>query len=91
MNRPAAQALRLAPAPRPRRIRRPLGDILVETGALSPADLTKALALQARQNLRLGDILLAHGMVGEADLTRALAEQYDALTRRSGGAAADPR
>lgn len=91
LNRPAAQALRLAPAPRPRRIRRPLGDILVETGALSPADLTKALALQARQNLRLGDILLAHGMVGEADLTRALAEQYDALPVDLEALPPDPR
>lgn len=55
-----------------------LGQLLVQRGALGPGDLTKALALQVRENVRLGDILLTHGMVSEADLYETLAEQYNA-------------
>ena len=71
----------VAPAAKPGglRQRRPLGDVLVESGALQPSDLATALALQARQNVRLGDILLAHGMVDEETLAAAIARQYNAL------------
>ena len=67
---------------RPRAVRggdgggaRPLGQILLEDGAIGADDLVRALALQAREAARLGDILLAHGMVDEAALCRALARQ----------------
>lgn len=84
MSPPALRLARSNNAPIPaagrrvHRLRRPLGDILVEMGTLAPSDLLKALALQSRQSLRLGDILLAHGMVTEADLLAGLAQQYGA-------------
>ena len=56
----------------------PLGVLLVQRGALDPGDLVKALALQARQDVRLGEILLAHRMLSEAELHAALGEQWGA-------------
>ena len=63
---------------RPRRDRVPLGQILLEIGAVQPGDMLKALALRQRQDVRLGDILLTHGWVSEADLMAALAKQSHA-------------
>ncbi|MFB2593910.1 glycosyltransferase family 2 protein [Paracoccus sp. p4-l81] len=56
--------------------RRQLGQILIEQGAVRPADLVQALALRRRQTVRLGDILLARGWVHEDALMRALATQW---------------
>ncbi len=56
--------------------RRPLGEILISRGALSPDDLARAVALQAREEARFGDILLAHGMVTREALYAGLAAQY---------------
>lgn len=56
--------------------RQPLGQILLEMGAVSPGDLIKALALRNRQDVRLGDILLTHGWVTEAGLMAGLARQW---------------
>ncbi len=64
--------------PAPVANRRPLGQILLERGALAPGDLIKALALRNREDVRLGDILLTHGWVREADLMAALAAQWNA-------------
>lgn len=93
---PAAPALRvlpgLAPAEAPaRRLRLPLGQILLESGATSPGDLLKALALRDRQEVRLGDILLAHGWVGEPDLMAALARQWGATVVDLAVERPDPR
>ena len=66
-------ALRALRAPGP-----PLGQRLVARGVLSPGDLVRALALQAREDVPLGEILLAHGLVRREDLLDALAEQWDA-------------
>lgn len=55
-----------------------IGALLVARGALAPGDLAKAIALQARENVRLGEILLTHNMVSEAELYSALAHQYSA-------------
>lgn len=57
---------------------RPLGQILIEDGAVNPRDLLKALVMRQRQSARLGEILLSHGWVEEAALTRALARQWRA-------------
>jgi cellulose synthase/poly-beta-1,6-N-acetylglucosamine synthase-like glycosyltransferase len=57
--------------------RKPVGQILVERGDLSPEDLARAVALQAREDARFGDILLAQGMVTPEALYSALAFQYD--------------
>ncbi|MFP1643241.1 glycosyltransferase [Pontitalea aquivivens] len=69
------------PAPaaaRPATGRVPLGQILLEMGAITPGNLLKALALRNRQEVRLGDILQAHGWVSETDLMAALARQWGA-------------
>ena len=65
------------PEQRPRRAL--LGEILRERGALSEADLARAVALQAREEARFGDILLANGMVTRDELYEALAYQYDTM------------
>lgn len=70
------------PPPTPQRDarpdRKPLGQILLEMGAVAPGDLLRAVAMRARQQVRLGDILLMHGWVREADLMAALARQWGA-------------
>lgn len=71
-----AVAFGLNGLPKPNSSRRPLGEILLDMGALSPDDLAKSLALRARQDVRFGDILLAHGMVTPTELYTALAAQY---------------
>lgn len=53
-----------------------LGQRLLQGGAVTPGDLLKALAMQARQDARLGDILLANDMVSEDALLAVLAEQW---------------
>ncbi|AML49907.1 glycosyltransferase [Falsihalocynthiibacter arcticus] len=58
--------------------RTPIGQILVQNGALSPGDLVKALALQARQEVQIGDILIAHDLVTDQDLYRGLSKQWGA-------------
>ncbi len=70
------------PARRPAQgppIRRPLGQILVESGAVTPENLERALSLRSREASRLGDILLAYDWVREADLTAALSRQYGVM------------
>ncbi len=61
-----------------RRPRKPLGQVLLERGAVEPGDMLKAIALRQRQDARLGHILLTHGWVTEADLMAALCEQWHA-------------
>jgi len=65
-------------AARSRTGRVPLGQILIEMGAVEPGDLLKALALRNRQDVRLGDILLTHGWVSETNLMAALSRQWGA-------------
>ena len=60
----------------PRQPRTPLGQILVEMGALSPENLAMAVSLQVREDARFGDILLTNGWVRQSDLYAALARQY---------------
>lgn len=54
-----------------------IGQILVETGELSPGDMLKAVAMHAREDVTYGEILLANGMVSEAGLTAAMAKRYN--------------
>ena len=95
---PASTAHRLRrPAPTPeagaarKPARRPLGQVLLDSGALAPGDLLKALAIGARQQSRIGDVLLAHGMVSQAALTEALATQWHAETIDPAADPPDPR
>ncbi len=55
---------------------RPLGQILVEMGAISEDDLSFALAQQRRLDAPLGDILISNGRLDAAGLQAALAEQH---------------
>jgi len=54
----------------------PIGQILIELGELSPADLLKAAAIRAREDVLFGEILLANNMVSEVGLYRGLAQQF---------------
>lgn len=78
----AVDARRDAPcgATPPKRTR-PLGESLVHAGLLDAGDLTKALALQRRENARLGEILAAQNMTSARDIRDALAAQYRLKTR----------
>ena len=55
--------------------RRPIGQILVEKGEISEADLQAALAEQERSGRRLGEILIEQGRTSWLALARAIAEQ----------------
>jgi glycosyltransferase XagB len=55
---------------------RPLGQILVEQGALSVARLEEALAAQVGSGLRLGAWLRGKGWVTEEQVIAALAAQF---------------
>ncbi|MDQ3865784.1 MAG: GspE/PulE family protein [Actinomycetota bacterium] len=54
-----------------------LGNLLVESGAITREQLDAALAEKGRSGQRLGEILLERGWASERALARALAEQYD--------------
>jgi hypothetical protein len=58
----------------------PLGDLLLEAGALSGGELGAALDRQARSGGRLGEILVAYGIVPVATLTTVLARQLGVRT-----------
>ena len=55
-----------------------LGDLLLERGAVQPADVEKAQQIQRSVGGRLGAILVANGAVSEDVVLRALAEQRGA-------------
>lgn len=58
-------------------MRKKLGEILVETGAATEADVDEALRDQnAGEPNRIGDLLLATGKISSQQLARALAEQH---------------
>lgn len=67
------------PAPLFRRtpyMRRPkIGEILLDMGAVTAAQLARALILQRRLSARLGDVLLRRGLVAEDVLADALGRQ----------------
>lgn len=52
-----------------------LGDMLVESGAISEAQLKQALELQAGSGERLGTVLQAHGFITEKQLIDTLMNQ----------------
>jgi general secretion pathway protein E len=52
-----------------------LGELLIERGLLSEADLQRALALQREQKERLGRVLLDLGFLSQQDLYAVLSEQ----------------
>ena len=54
----------------------PLGQILLEDGAVDPGNLLKASVMRGRQSSRLGQILLSQGWVTPEALLRALCRQW---------------
>jgi hypothetical protein len=54
---------------------RSLGELFVERGLISEADLERALAEQVATKRRLADILVRRGLVTGHDITKALMEQ----------------
>lgn len=70
---------------------RPLGQILIEDGAVDPHNLLKALVMRHRQSARLGEILLANGWVQEQALIRALSRQWRASVLDLAELPPDPR
>jgi hypothetical protein len=60
---------------------RPLGDVLVEQGLLTPAELESALAEQARTGRLLGQIVVDRGYVTAFSLARVLSEQHGVQLR----------
>lgn len=54
---------------------RPLGEILVESGAATPAQITEALGYQRGRNLKIGECLVALGHTDETQVARALSRQ----------------
>ncbi len=55
---------------------RPLGELLVEHGVLTHAELENALAEQQRSGRKLGEIIVEQGCASGPAVTRALAEQW---------------
>jgi hypothetical protein len=59
----------------------PLGQMLMNYGLISEADLEKALARQRKEKKRLGQILVSMGLVTYAQVAEVLEEQ---VSRREG-------
>ncbi len=58
------------------RHQQPLGQVLLEDGAVDPGNLLKASVMRGRQDSRLGQILLSQGWVTPEALLRALCRQW---------------
>ena len=63
---------------------RPLGELLVEEGFLTGAELDRALTEQRRTGRLLGQILVAQGCMTALELARALARQHGVEVRPAG-------
>jgi hypothetical protein len=59
------------------RIRRPIGEIFVENGFITSAQLESALEVQQRTGARIGEILIEQGVLTRLDLASALAEHWE--------------
>ena len=54
-----------------------LGDLLVETGAITKEQLMQALEKQKKNNMRLGETLVDEGFITEDDIAHALSNQLN--------------
>ncbi len=54
-----------------------LGDILIESGFLSAAELSEALTNSKETGKRLGEVIVEMGLMSEFDILRAVSSQYD--------------
>ncbi|MDQ1900109.1 glycosyltransferase [Paracoccus sp. WLY502] len=69
----------------------PLGQLLLEDGAVDPGNLLKASVMRGRQNSRLGQILLSQGWVTPEALLRALCRQWRTTALDPAKTPGDPR
>lgn len=58
------------------RYRRRLGDLLLDSASVTPAQLKNALVQQAREKKRLGAILIQDGIVSEEKVLQCIAKLY---------------
>lgn len=65
---------------------RPLGELLVENGVLTPTELETALAEQRRTGRLVGELLVESGYISAFSLGRALASQHGVELRTAGTA-----
>jgi len=54
-----------------------LGDILIDSGLLSAAELAEALSAQQGSKKKLGEVIVGMGLLTELDILRAISSQYD--------------
>jgi type IV pilus assembly protein PilB len=54
-----------------------LGDILIDSGFLTAAELAEALSAQQGTDKRLGEVIVTMGLLSELDILRAISSQYD--------------
>ncbi len=54
-----------------------LGDILIDSGFLTAAELAEALSAQKGTTKKLGEIIVEMGLLSELDILRAISTQYD--------------
>lgn len=55
-----------------------LGDILIESGFLTAAELASALSAQKESDgKRLGEVIVEMGLMNEFDILRAVSSQYN--------------
>jgi hypothetical protein len=69
----------------PDSVRRPLGEVLVATGLLTPAELDRALAEQTGTGRLLGQVLVEAGLVPRPLVDHALVGQDHGEVEREGG------
>ncbi len=69
----------------------PLGQLLLEDGAVDPGNLLKASVMRGRQDSRLGQILLSQGWVTPEALLRALCRQWRTTALDPARTPGDPR
>ena len=67
--------------------RPPLGQVLIEAGLLTEAQLGAALEVQQRTRRPLGEVLIQQGYVSPAAIANALADQHGGLLRTEYGIA----
>jgi bacteriophage N4 adsorption protein B len=63
---------------------RPIGELLIDMGAITYPDLAKAVSEAARSGKRLGEYLVAQGFIRREQMEKAMARQQVG-ERRSGG------
>jgi cellulose synthase/poly-beta-1,6-N-acetylglucosamine synthase-like glycosyltransferase len=82
---PRHEAVTLSPAPAR------LGEVLLDTGALTEPQLTAALRDQRKQAAPLGEIVVGAGMVSRSAITRALSQMHSTAILDLDNAPPDPR